>query len=138
MLRLILSLAFGISLGIAKQAMAQSATLEMSKFTSQTMYATTINGPTVSVSSTFASTIGNIQAKSVAEREALKDEFPSLVEDMNAGLVKSINDVEQLALRETFKEIAADKKQMQEINGLNVQGSALEKMVMIVGHILFN
>ena len=80
--------------------------------------------------SSLATIIG--QSRGVAGKEQLKDELVGLNVDLEAGLVKSIAEVRQPALKEFFAEIAADEAQMNNINSLVKEGNELQKITTAV------
>lgn len=82
----------------------------------------------------FISSLATIygQSRGVAGKEQLKDELVALNSDMEAGIVNSINEVRQPALKEFFAEIAADEAQMANINAYVKSGSELHKIATAV------
>jgi hypothetical protein len=82
--------------------------------------------------SPFITTSASAQARGVAGREQLKDDLVALEEDMKDGDVAMIGEIRQPALKELFGEIAADEKQMAEINSLVKSGSKLHKIATAV------
>ncbi len=75
----------------------------------------------------FATTSASVQSRGVAAKEQMKDELIALNDDMSSGVVKSIDEVRQPALKEFFIEVSSDENQMNEINSA-LQGSELEKI----------
>jgi hypothetical protein len=91
-----------------------------------------------SVSSEISpSTSHKIEFKASADVEQYKDEFPMLHEDMKAGLIKSIADIRQPALRELFIEISSSEEQMKEIDALMANGTKVQKIAVVLSQILF-
>lgn len=76
--------------------------------------------------SSLATVIG--QSRGIAGKEQMKDELVGLNSDIEAGIVKSIAEVRQPALKEFLSEIAADEAQMNNINSLVKDGNQLQKI----------
>ncbi|MBY0516709.1 MAG: hypothetical protein K2P81_07370 [Bacteriovoracaceae bacterium] len=85
----------------------------------------------------FATTSASIEARGVAGKEQLKDELIALDRDMQAGLVKSIDDVRQPSLKEIFSEIASDENEIEKINELVPTGTEVHRIATVVTLKLF-
>lgn len=87
---------------------------------------------TATIVAPLASTLATVQSRGVAGREQIKDELVSLNDDMASGVVNSIDEVRQPALKELFAEISADEEQMGNINSVVTNGSELHKIATTV------
>lgn len=126
MKNLIFALALCLSVGnvFAQNIIQGTTAVTLSPFVAATrLLELTTAAPFVS---TLASALG--QSRGVAGKEQLKDELPALNSDIEAGIVNSIAEVRQPALKELFVEIAADEAQMNNINSLVKEGSQLQKI----------
>ena len=127
----LLVLALVLSLG---NAFAQSV-LEATSATTLLPFVTAtrlLESGTATLVSPLASTLATAQARGVAGKEQLKDELVALNDDMANGVVNSIEEVRQPALKELFAEIAADEEQMEGINSVVNAGSDLHKIATAV------
>jgi hypothetical protein len=88
------------------------------------------------VMSHLISTMTNLNSKGVAGKEQIRDEVVGLNADMSSGLVQSIDDVRQPAVKEFMLEIISDEKQMQEINNLIKSGSRLDRLAVAISLVL--
>jgi hypothetical protein len=126
---LLLALVLSIGQGFAQSVLEATSATTLSPFATATKL---LESATVTMISPFATTLASAQARGVAGKEQLKDELVALNQDMVAGKVKSIEEVRQPALRELLEEIAADEKQMEEINALISAGSKLHRVATAV------
>lgn len=78
------------------------------------------------------STRSIVRARGVAGKEQLKDELMALNEDLMAGTVKRIADVQQPGLKELFEEITANEESMIEVNEVVREGSELFRVATVV------
>src|SRR5690606_38581352 len=85
-----------------------------------------------SVATSVPTVITAIAQRGVAATEQLKDDLPALNDQMASGEVTTIEEVKQPALRELFKEIAADEKMMDEVNSLVQEGNELHRIATAV------
>ena len=126
MKKLIITLALSLLIGnaFAQNIIQGTTAVTLSPFVAATrLLELTSAGPLLSP---LATEIG--QSRGVAGKEQLKDELPALNSDIEAGIVNSIAEVRQPALKELFAEIAADEAQMNNINSLVKEGSQLQKI----------
>ncbi|MCM2351476.1 MAG: hypothetical protein NDI69_15745 [Bacteriovoracaceae bacterium] len=87
---------------------------------------------TATIVAPLASTLATVQSRGVAGREQIKDDLVALNDDMASGVVNSIDEVRQPALKELFAEISADEEQMGNINSVVTSGSDLHKIATTV------
>lgn len=87
---------------------------------------------TATIVAPLASTLATVQSRGVAGREQIKDDLVALNDDMASGVVNSIDEVRQPALKELFAEISADEEQMGNINSVVTSGSELHKIATTV------
>ena len=126
---------FALGLSLVKNASAQMGGL-IEGTTISTVAPFTFSG-TVS-SEISPSTSHAIQFKAAADVEQYKDDFPALHQDMQSGLVKSIADIKQPALKELFLEVSSSEEQMKEIDSAVAMGSELQRVAAVVEQILFS
>jgi hypothetical protein len=130
MKKLFVTLALCLSIGsaFAQNIIEATSAVTISPFVTATrLLEATTAAPFLS---SLATAIG--QSRGVAGKEQLKDELVALNNDMTTGLVRSIEEVRQPALKEFFAEIAADEAQMNNINSLVKSGSELHKIATAV------
>jgi len=121
---IVLAFITAVGTGYAQNIIQGTTAVTLSPFVAATrLLEMTTAAPFVS---TLASVIG--QSRGVAGKEQLKDELPALNNDIESGIVHSIADVRQPALKELFAEISADEAQMNNINSLVKDGSELQKI----------
>lgn len=130
MKKFVLAMALCLSMGsaFAQNIIQASTAVTISPFVAATrMLELTTAAPFLS---SLATIIG--QARGVAGKEQMKDELVGLNNDMEAGIVKSIAEVRQPALKEFFAEIAADEAQMSNINSAVKEGTQFQKIATAV------
>lgn len=130
MKKIIMTMALCLSIGnvFAQNILQGTTAVTLSPFVAATrLLQLTTAAPFVS---TLASMLG--QSRGVAGKEQMKDELVGLNSDIEAGIVNSIAEVRQPALKEFFAEIAADEAQMNNIDSLVKEGSQLQKIATAV------
>lgn len=130
MKKIVFALALCLSIGtaFAQNIIQASTAVTISPFVAATrMLELTTAAPFLS---SLATIIG--QSRGVAGKEQMKDELVGLNSDIEAGIVNSVSEVRQPALKEFFVEIAADEAQMSNINSLVKEGTQLQKIATAV------
>jgi len=127
---LLITLALSLSIGnvFAQNILQGTTAVTLSPFVAATrLLEMTTAAPFLS---TLVSALG--QSRGVAGKEQMKDELVGLNSDIEAGIVNSIGEVRQPALKEFFAEIAADEAQMNNIDSMVKNGTQLQKIATAV------
>jgi hypothetical protein len=126
---------FSLTLSMTAAAQAESLTLTtLSPFMSATRMLESTNQSTIA--SALYTFLTNFNAKGVAGREQIRDEVVALNQDIVQGVVKSIQDVRQPAVREFMEEISRNEEQLREIDGLIQSGDRFTRMATAISLVL--
>jgi uncharacterized protein YdbL (DUF1318 family) len=126
---LLIALMFSLSQAFAQTGIEATSATTLSPFATATRL---MESATVTSLAPFASTIATAQQRGVAGKEQLKDELVALNDDMVSGVVRTIDEVRQPALKELFAEISQDETQMESINSVVKSGSRLHRIATAV------
>jgi hypothetical protein len=120
----LLSLSLSLTTAFAQSISGATTGVTLSPFVTATrMLESTQVGTAISIITT-----SGLQARGVADKEQLRDELVELDSDMISGLVKTVDEVRQPALKELINEISSDAEQMEKINSAITSGSELHKI----------
>jgi hypothetical protein len=134
-MRNILIAIFSLTISLTASAQVESLTLTtLSPFMSATRMLESTNQSTIA--SALYTFLTNFNAKGVAGREQIRDEVVALNQDIVQGLVKSIQDVRQPAVREFMEEISRNEEQLREIDGLIRSGDRFTRMATAISLVL--
>lgn len=123
------SLVFALGNAFAQTVVEATSATTLLPFVTATRL---LQAGTVTILSPLVISSATVQARGVAGKEQLKDELVALNDDMAEGLVVTIQDVRQPALKELFLEIASNEKEMKNIDSVITEGSNLHKVASAV------